>query len=566
MWGRAERRGMLNAAAVVPEYALGIAVVVLACFAVYLPSLLDGLPHGDSYFLNVNWSKSFIEALSWQNPYPRWLPGLWEGIGAADFYFYAPLPFYLIAAIDGLCSGCDIESSITLSAIVLRVIAALGAWRLVSALGTRGPAFLAALFIAVSPYQLLNWDDRQALSELAGAAILPFALHALHAALRGRGWIGLPITTALIALTHLPSLVIFFVLAAVLSLTVWRPFRLVLLVRAAGAGTLGMAISAFYWLPAITLMHTVSPENLGSLTWQDQLLDFGPEDFQDIYPKLWIPFAVLVALSIAALLIIRSGTADLWRGAGVILILCVFLVTPLSAPVWEHSPIASIQFPWRFFIAADLAFALLIPGLAAIAMRRPGISVGRSRAASMVLLGFVAVALFPMIDWWKTRYQPLQLTSPLEHRIGTLEWLGRDHGVPFQTHLMILDAGHMDKLRADPRVVRTSGPGNSVRLIRDSPTEIVFAAACPAGCTVELRRGWWSLWQLKPMSGGQDLSIYPTSGFSLIAADLPLGRGEYRLVLEWPVVARQSLWLSVLACWAVFALWSFDRKAQRQRV
>lgn len=559
---RAETMAFRDAVAEIPIRAAGCALALAACLLVYAPSILNGLPHGDSYYLNVNWSRAFVEALSGQTPYPRWLPSMWEGTGAADFFFYAPLPFYLIAGVDALCDACDTERTITLSALLLRVVAAFGTYRLARALGTRGPAILAALFVAVSPYHVLDWNERQAYSELAGAALLPFCLISLHATLRGRNWTGLPVFTALIGLTHLPSLVIFFVLSAVLSLTAWRPVRIVLLARALGVGALGMLMSAFYWLPAVTLLETVNPENLGTRAWQDQLLDFGAEDFEGIYPALWLPFVTLSALSIVALLIVRSGAVDLWRGAGVILLLCVFIVTPLSAPLWHHLPIDAIQFPWRFFIAADIAFALVIPGLAAIALRPSGVGAMRARAASIVLLGFAAVALFPLIDWWKTRYPPLQLTAPLEHRMGTLEWLGRENGIRFFSHLMILDEGHMEQVRDDPHPVRTSGADNAVALLSDAPTEIVFEASCPSGCTVVLRRGWWSLWRLESLDENVPVDIYPTTGFSLIAADLPAGDGTYRLVLEWPLVARQSLWLSILACWAVFALWSVTRKTR----
>jgi uncharacterized membrane protein len=57
---------------------------------------------GHSFYLNITWHHGFLAELRAGQWYPRWLSSSNQGLGAPSFYFYAPFPFYVSAALDVL--------------------------------------------------------------------------------------------------------------------------------------------------------------------------------------------------------------------------------------------------------------------------------------------------------------------------------------------------------------------------------------------------------------------------------------------------------------------------------
>ena len=84
----AERRTFLLAAALF----LGLAVLL------NLYVFVEPRTHA-SFWIDHVWATQFTEQLRAGDPYPRWLERSYGGIGSPAFLFYAPLSFYLVAAI-----------------------------------------------------------------------------------------------------------------------------------------------------------------------------------------------------------------------------------------------------------------------------------------------------------------------------------------------------------------------------------------------------------------------------------------------------------------------------------
>ncbi|MEM6623517.1 MAG: hypothetical protein AAF674_14905 [Pseudomonadota bacterium] len=513
---------------------VGLVLVCLCCFAVYGPALFYGLPTGDSFEHNIIWLQGLREALAWDNPYPRWLPSLWLGAGSSDFYFYAPLPFYVGAAAGAVCESCDTEQLITLATIVLRVFAALTLMGLANALGFRSVGIVAACLLILGPYQFHNWYGRQAFGEIAGASLLPLFLWGLLTCLRHGRWWMLTLGTALVALSHLPTLVVACVIGLVLSLTAWRPPLRQLAAtaaRAVAAGTLGLGLTALYWLPAVTLLDTVNGHLLTRFGWDTAILDFGIEDFQTPYTRIWWPLA---ALSIAVVWVLRFPEGRALRATILVPVGAIwFLVSPLSALVWMYSPLDVIQFPWRFFAIGEV-FLVLGLALYALTMR-----VQRNRLSSIVLLASIPVIIAgPMIDSWRGPQRVSMVQWMLDKQIGSLEWLGRET-VEFTPYDMLTHGPHFV-----PSAIPVAERGE-VLAFDVKPKRLELQLDCPqAGCRIVLPRTYWRFWQITE-AVGPEAFLTATPDIPMLVLEAHEGAGSYAVDLINPWSERVGWWVSL---------------------
>lgn len=529
-----------------------VVVIALAAAAFYAPSLSGGLPIGDSHLFNISWALAFRDTLNWETPYPRWLPTLWGGAGGADLMFYAPLPFYLVAAVEALCPSCGIERSIAIAAMLLRVVAGAGTLVLAGALGLGRAALLAALFIVLSPYHVVDWLQRQAFGELSGAAFLPFFLWALHRTLTGRGWGWLTLSAALISLSHLPSLVIAGIGAALLISTAWRPACWRTVIVAAGAGALGLGLAAIYWLPAVLLLETVSTRHLWDIG--PAFIDFAFWRWDARLIMLWAPFLALCLVSAAlALLALPVGRerGRLIEGTIVALLgLSIVTVTILIRPIWESTLLRTIQFPWRFLMLADIGFALAVAlapvvWFAAQPLRR---HVGRI----LILAGATIVAL-PLITWFQAPQKPTRFPWALEIRIGTLEWIGRAETVHGLDFLAMERDGPPPELTGQQSVVSSALPDAEFEVLDQSARSLRFVADCPLACEIVIHRTFWSLWTLTGPDGAP-VPVRMSDGFPRLGATLPAGRAEYRLDLPRARPEIAGFWISMLSVFLYLTL------------
>lgn len=533
---------------------------------VYAPSLWNGIPpNAHSYVLNVNWSEAFTNQLSWSEVYPRWLESLWNDTGSADFYFYAPLAFYLSAGMQHLCDGCGVEESLTLAAFALRLIGALGVAALASRLGLQRWAWIAAVFFMIAPYATNNWAYRQAFGELAGSAFLSlFLLGLLQALQGGRGWI-LTVATFGLVFSHLPTALIAAVAGLVMTLALWRPASGRASAVAAGAGTLGVLIATIYWMPAIALLDTVNSSALEAHGWQQgQFYPFTPQTWRH-FRWIWLPFLLLTVLTIGVLGAGRTARPPSVRLVGIALLLSWFMVVNLSAFIWEYTPLGRIQFPFRFLALTDIAFAIAASQAAHLAFGRGG---RRTGIAGKVLLGlFFLVASERVIAGWAHvgPHSP-RVVLYEQARIGAVEWLGTN-GTPTDITPSLVYKGGLPL--PDAHAPSISVSDGALEIHAAGGRVLDFTADCPNGCRLNAHRGYWRYWRLVAVDTGTDLPLRATDGFPLIAATLPEGKRRLRLELERPAVEGLAWGISAGAL-AITLLWMLaslrHRKSQVARV
>jgi len=257
--------------------ALDWLVISGAAVLLMLPSVLGGLPIGHSQHFNLIWHSGFMAEMADGVLYPRWIGSLWAGAGGADFFFYAPLPFWLAGVIGlGPCSGCTGDTVLVVTGVVLLALSGISFRVLARRYAGRLPALIGAVIYMALPYHLgVDWNDRQALGEFAAIAILPAHLASVLACLEGRERGGrLAVLSAFLAFAHLPSGVIVAVGYIPVVLVLHRPFRLRPLGRVLLAGLAGLGLAGMYWYPAVQLLDSVNNSftTLEFFDWRNWML------------------------------------------------------------------------------------------------------------------------------------------------------------------------------------------------------------------------------------------------------------------------------------------------------
>ncbi len=343
---------------------------------------------------------------------PAWTVTAAWNAGEPRFLFYPPVSWMF---------GALLALTMPLSAapIVFTGVALLGCgiamYLLARDYASPSAAILAAAIYIASPYMLFTAFERTAYGELFAAAWIPLLL---RAALREKpGIAGLAVPTALLWLTNAPAAVIgiytlMFVAVLRIALALYRRSRTtaqMLLIHFSAGGALGLALAAFYLVPAAYERRyvQVAMAIIANMRVEDNFLfghtGDGPHD-RVLHTASLIAVGMLAAAVIAlgaAFAVwrrrMRTGTEDIATTPLPILTaltLCVaFLLTPMSLPLWHHLPeLAFLQFPWRLLcvLGATLAFTL------ALALRSIP-----STKASLAITTIIALLFVGSITAWK---------------------------------------------------------------------------------------------------------------------------------------------------------------------
>ena len=338
---------------------------------------------------------------------PAWTNSAAWNAGEPRFLFYPPISWMF---------GALLALTMPLAAvpIVFTAIALLAAgvtmYLLARDYAPVGVAFLAVAVYMASPYMLFTAFERTAYGELLAAAWIPLLI---RAALRPKPSIpAIAIPTALLWLTNAPAAVIgiytllligLLRIAFVLFPAVRRSRAIVrlLVIRFSAGGVLGLALAAFYLLPAAYERRyvQVAMAIIANMRVDDNFLfghtGDGPHDavlHTVSVVAIGMLIAAAIALAIAFFLRRRDGgngdlQADRSNSLAILvaLTICIaFMLTPASLPLWHHVPeLAFLQFPWRLLCVLGATLALTV----GLALR----SIPQSKT-SMLLLSLIAIA------------------------------------------------------------------------------------------------------------------------------------------------------------------------------
>lgn len=484
----------------------------------------------------------------------RWAVSAAYGYGLPLWNFYAPLAFTLAAGLHLL--GLPVVAALKATQTLALALGAWGMWGWTGTWGWPRPArALAASAYTFAPMHLVNLYVRgDSLAELFAMGLFPLAfwsLQAAYAAPTRLRLLALTLSVAGLALTHNVSAFIaapFMALyLGILLLSGWRARSAV---SVAGAGLLGLALSAFFWLPALAESATVqlgvmqggfffygNHFRAGNLVQATLAFDYDPNGN---------PFSMgLTLTALAGLGAVRGW----WRarahpagrgpliGLTLMAALTTLLVTPLSAPLWQAVPgLSLLQFPWRWLTLQSLALAGLA-GWAVIGARWPtGLALALSLAVGWAGLAGVRPVFLPLPDAALTRealWQFDALTGTQASQIG-----GEYLPVNAQPHPRA--SAEMLGRAPTARVLAGEAAGQRLSLAGARQTWQVTVSET-ASLAVPLM--WWPGWQAHDQTG-QAWPTRPAPGLGwLTLDDVPPGAYTFTLRLaRTPVRAVAELW------------------------
>jgi hypothetical protein len=534
-----------------------------ACALAVAPLAWGGFPEGHDWLFELVRVAEFGAAFAAGQLVPYWSENLYGGYGSPVFLFYAPLFSALASLASAALGSVPAGATLVLVAASAFSVFAMQAF-LADLLAGQGVADAAAArvgatFFVLHPYVLGDKLVRNADAELLALCLAPLALRGVVlASVRPRAAFALVSGgLALVVLAHnLTALVtVAFVLAGGLALFGLRAPRAWGVILAGVAA--GLALSAFFWLPALAYTGLIRPEELlrGKLDFRGQ---FPPLEKIFWYVRFFATgLATPLALCAGAFAAVRfpaqrrALAALLVAAAGLL-----FLQTRASRPIWEIVPgLPLFQFPWRMMgplawvasAVAALVFALALR--AAARLRRTTVELA---AFALLALNALPILLqYAPLSAEVARMAPALLSPEVVRRAGPSVTLG-DEYLPRAADTEVWLA----ERPIEGPVVAASAPASwKTRANRGSALELVTDAAAPT--KLRLARFAWPGWRAQ-IDGRAQEPVATRRG--ALEVEVPAGHAEVRVWLEPPPLRRAALWLSLFALAGWLALFAFGRR------
>ncbi|HTO68363.1 MAG TPA: hypothetical protein VMR31_00750 [Myxococcota bacterium] len=530
----------------------------LAALAAASPLVFAGFPRGHDWsfeLLRVAEYRAAAAAGQWP---PYWGENLYMGYGSPVFLYYAPLFSALAAGASAWASSIASGAAAVLALATLASVPFVRAFLagLLEAAGLRdaGAVRLGTTLWLLDPYLLGDKLVRNADAEYLALCLVPIALAGVARAGREprRAFFLVSSGIALTAVAHNLTALVAAAFALGLAAVLWSRGPRAAWAVVLGGVAAGLALAAFFWLPALSLEGLIRPEELLR----------GKFDYRHEFPPVgqlfgWVRFFSIglaaPAVWLAALAAVARFPAQ--RRVLVALLAVVawllFLETEASAAVWAAVPgLPLFQFPWRMMGPLALVSSALVALAAALfSVRRPPELRALAEAGAAGLL--LANALPRLLA-----YQPLppelrtqlpQALSPAAVRETPISVTVGDEYLPRAADP---DVWKRDRPIAGP-VAGASGPVRWETLA-DGGSRIELATHADAPARLRLARFAFPEWHIE-VNGSAVEPAPSTRG--VLEIDVPAGEARVVARLEPPRVRRAALWLSAAALAAWLAAW-----------
>jgi hypothetical protein len=488
-------------------------IIMLAAFAVLLPTFFLGIPSGHDFEFHVN---SWMEVLSqWKQGilYPRWAALAHYGFGEARFIFYPPASWTLGAALGSVLPWKLVPGAYEWIALTL---AGCSMFLLARRFLHRRDAVFAAAFYAANPYHIVIVYWRSAFAELLAGALLPLLLlYVLRSEDEGRRTI-LPLGLIVAAawLTNVPSAVMLtyslVLLVAIVAILRRSPHILLI---GAGALIVGFALAAFYIVPVVYEQKWVEIEQVLSpgVRPQDNFLFTQLNDADHNRFNVLVSSVAMAEITLAAVVCFLSRR---WRtrapqirwaamgwGAAAALLMFSF-----SFPLYRIVPeLRFVQLPWRWLLCLNLALALLLT----MAWRK------------WLFRGLACVVMLAVLVWVWHRVQPpwwdnaADVAEMQDNQRSGSGYEGTDEYVPNGA-----DAYEIDKAAHQ---VSFDGAGSSqIHITQWAPESKAFTATVSQPGKLVLKLFNYPAWQVEVNSCPVQAGTIDVTGQMMI----PVAAGE----------------------------------------
>jgi len=545
-------------------------ILLLLGALVCAPMLWYGASNGHSIEYNLVWLQNFSAQLAQGDLYPRWLVGMNHGAGSPVFYFYAPLPFYILSLPVWLFGGSKLIVQLGIGEWLLIALSGMTFYRFARANFATGPALLAAFLYMVLPYHFeIDLWRRQDIGELTNYIWMPLVLHYTDRLFNGERVIaGLALSYAAMVLTHLPSTLLFSIgLGAYVLVVTWRRHRAARLLPFAIAIAIGLLITALYWVPALFSEQYVRADKLWTPYFDFHYWFFELDDLpkaighdnkfaQRLFEMIGLTSAVFAIAWLNAYrwrhVVGRTALFSVLTLIGV----AWFLMSSWSETVWETLPeLWKVQFPWRITMVVDLATAIvLLHSLHCLQQYRDRIS-GLVLAIVVCLLAysFASADVLRKLDpfdnaWWVTgRDQAVR--NGLDAPEYTTKWNPSN----------VADTGTAINGMQELGYDKAQG---SIAVTSWLPRHIELAVDLQQATHLRIRQFYFPNWRLSS-SNGETLPLQPEPATGLLSLQLPAG--NYTLDLRLAPLRQEIIGALLsavgLLLWCACSWWGRERRS-----
>jgi hypothetical protein len=589
-----------------------LAPILLGLFA-YVPILSNSgvVNTGDSAFLLMRLHQLVLNLRSGVFPV-RWMPDAAYGLGYPFFNFYASLPYYVAGFFNLL--GFDTIWSLKLTQILGFVTASVFAYLLARRLWTsKAAALLTALAYTYAPFHLIQVYVRgDALSEFYAFAFYPLILLALwrlrqkpsaiNTAFLALAYGGLILSHNISALIFSPFVALYALFLAApsgfrISRTASQPFGQAqgrppisniqypinrevqaaigfLLAGLAGI-VLGLALSAWFWLPALLEGKWVHLERMtsGYLNYSGHFRSADLIQWKILfdYHREASPYAmgavqaILALVGMAGIFIWWTKRRCLERNSTFLLLMLAivtFLITPLSRPLWDTVPLLPfVQFPWRLLALQALPLSLIIGHLA----RWPSKTVWRFTIAGALGLALLTTAMLDLpVEYLVIDEVTREQVALYEYFTAYVGSTSRNEYQPRWVEPSTFTSAVLLNDGQKPPPLSVQGELSEAKLLAQGPTEerwLVEIASPQA--SLAFHTLYFPGWQ--GYVNGQPVETSPVEGLGYIGLAVPQGSHQVVLRLERTPLRAFSEGLSLLALILAVGLLASPALLERDR-
>ena len=360
------------------------AVAVMCFLVIIVPLSIGGLHASGDLTVYLSFAQEFRSSLLEGDLFPAWTFDN-VGYGGVGLRFYPPMAGLTTALIASLTGSWFY--AIWIYFILWLAVGCTGVYLFVRDWSTPQQGLLAGILYAIAPFPVAEIYQFSLYAEFAAGAIVPYCFLYITRSIRYQRWsdaIGLTLSLSVLILTHIPTTIItgFSLFLYALFIIERRAIGNTIL-KVCTAGSLGLLLTAFYWLPVITelewLKHNQEKYSTAMAGYQQWIFPHilrageAPGYLVPVYRNMDAIIILTVAFLIPYFLILvidRRGLKErygrLCASVALVGLFGFFMSSSASAWIWsQFALLQKIQFPWRWMtltsVLAVASFAFSLP-------------------------------------------------------------------------------------------------------------------------------------------------------------------------------------------------------------
>ena len=563
-----------------------LATLLLCLFTVWPLSQQPGLPNGTDTLYHTYRVAEMDRAWTHGVLLPRWAETFYYGYGSPVFHYYASMTYYVTSVLMRLFALNAVDSLRALTVLCM-LLAGGGMYLFMrDAMGHKLAGVLAALVYVYSPYLVFTEPyTRGAYPELLALAFFPLVMWRYERLMRTGSGVALALaalSSGVLIITHnLMALVLAGLLAAWVS---WRWLMHTLSLRqfvlSAGAVLLGVGLAAYFWLPVMLEQDAARLGNLTAIAQLDyrnffvplgELLAFSPPPDAGAINGLVHQLNLGVAgwgLALAGFVTVLTrvhGNAHLRRTFiffALLGLVFIALMLPAAGFLWEAvSPLAFLQFPWRFLGPAAFCLAALA-GMNVWWLERLPKRVGVIVTALLVALPIALAMPTLYVDEWDNTTVDTSVAAYHQSELSGLQRATTFSDEYLPTAVVIEPSANADLLAdfADgypiDRANRAGLPGGvTLELVEHGPQNDVWQVSAAQDFTLEVFVYDFPGWQATV--DGTPVEVTASEPHGMVTIAVPAGDHALRLFMgqtpaRWLGIGVSAVALIVLGAVGIY--------------